>query len=565
MLERRIPRTGETLPAVGLGTWQVFDVAGNAAEMDQARATLAVFGAHGGRLVDSSPMYGSAEAVTGQLAAELGVQEKLFVATKVWTSGKHAGIRQMEDSMAKLRVDRLDLMQVHNLVDADTHLATLADWKAEGRVRYVGVTHYHAGAHADLERFIEGGAIDTVQVNYSLAEPEAEHRLLRAAADRGTAVIVNRPFASGAMLRRVRGAPLPDWAAEIGCTSWSQALLKWILAHPAVTCVIPATRNPKHAADNLGAGPSGRCRTWHRDADEDCDGKGLALAVKVTLAIQGGRRVGTRLSAEATARYERDGYHFPVRVLSTAEAWRCRERLEQVERDLGGSLRGIYRVKPHLLFTWLADLVRHPAILDAIEDVIGPDILCWNSSFFTKEAESPGFVSWHQDATYWGLSEPDVVTAWLAFTESTPANGNMRVVPGSHRALVPHVDTFHPDNLLSRGQEITVDVDEAEAVDIVLAPGEMSLHHVLIVHGSGANPSADRRIGFAIRYVPTRIRQTAGPRDSATLVRGTDAFGHFDLEPRPETDLDPAMQALHAEISDQQVKILYRGTGRTSF
>ncbi len=275
--------------------------------------------------------------------------------------------------------------------------------------------------------------------------------------------------------------------------------------------------------------------------------------------------MGKRLSAEAMARYERDGVHFPVRVLSTIEARQCRERLEQVERDLGGPLRGVYRIKPHLLFTWLADLVRHPAILDAVEDVIGQDILCWNSSFFTKEAQSPGFVSWHQDATYWGLSEPDVVTAWVAFTESTPANGNMKVVPGSHRAPVPHVDTFHPDNLLSRGQEITVDVDEADAVDIVLAPGEMSLHHVLIVHGSGANPSADRRIGFAIRYIPTRVRQTAGPRDSATLVRGHDAFGHFDTEPRPETDLAPAMLALHAEISDQQAKILYRGTSRTSF
>src|SRR4029453_15391031 len=170
--------------------------------------------------------------------------------------------------------------------------------------------------------------------------------------------------------------------------------------------------------------------------------------------------------------------------------------------DLGGPLGGLYRIKPHLLFTWLAELVRHPSVLDAVEDVLGPDILCWNTSFFTKEARSPGFVSWHQDATYWGLSEPDVVTAWVAFTESTPANGNMRVIPGSHRAPVPHVDTFHPDNLLSRGQEIAVEVDESRAVDIVLAPGEMSLHHVLMVHGSGANLSGDRRIGFAIRYIP---------------------------------------------------------------
>ena len=275
--------------------------------------------------------------------------------------------------------------------------------------------------------------------------------------------------------------------------------------------------------------------------------------------------MGKSLSAAAVEQYVREGFFFPVPVLSIEEARQYRERLERAERDLGGPLRGVYRIKPHLLFTWLGDLIRHPAILDAVEDVLGPDVLCWNTSFFTKEARSPGFVSWHQDATYWGLSEPDVVTAWVAFTESTAANGNMRVMPGSHRTQVPHVDTFHPDNLLSRGQEISVDVDESRAADIVLRPGEMSLHHVLMVHGSGANPSADRRIGFAIRYIPTRVHQTEGPRDSATLVRGRDAFGHFDLEPRPETDLDPDMLALHGEISDRQAKILYRGTARTKF
>ena len=275
--------------------------------------------------------------------------------------------------------------------------------------------------------------------------------------------------------------------------------------------------------------------------------------------------MGKALTAAAIAQYARDGYYSPIPVLSASEAAAYRGELERVEQDLGGPLRGVYRIKPHLLFTWLADLVRHPGVLDAVEDVLGPDVLCWNASFFTKEPRSPGYVSWHQDATYWGLSEPDVVTAWVAFTDSVPANGNMRVMPGSHRAPVAHVDTFHPDNLLSRGQEITVAVDEARAADIVLRAGEMSLHHVLIVHGSGANPSDDRRIGFAIRYIPTRVRQTAGPRDSATLVRGTDRFGHFDPEPRPEADLDPAMLAVHAEISDRQAKILYRGTDRTTF
>ncbi len=253
-LARRVPKTGEAIPAVGLGTWQVFDVASDAKEKAQARETLKVFVELGGRVIDSSPMYGSSESVTGELAAALGVKAELFVATKVWTSGKQAGVRQMEDSMRKLRVERLDLMQVHNLVDAPTQLATLREWKNSGRVRYLGVTHYHAGAHAELEKIIRPGDIDFVQVNYSLAEPEADRRLLAAAADSRTAVIVNRPFAEGSMFRRVRDKPLPAWAKEIGCASWAQFFLKWILAHPSVTCAIPGTRNPKHVADNLGAG-----------------------------------------------------------------------------------------------------------------------------------------------------------------------------------------------------------------------------------------------------------------------------------------------------------------------
>lgn len=252
-LSRRIPNTGESVPAVGLGTWQVFDVAGNAKEIAQARETLQTFVNLGGRVVDSSPMYGSSESVTGRLAAELGVGGKLFVATKVWANGREAGIRQMEDSMRKLRVERFDLMQVHNLVDAQTQLATLRDWKKSGRIRYLGVTHYHAGAHADLERIIAPGGVDFVQVNYSLAEPEAERRLLAAAAGSRTAVIVNRPFAEGAMFRRVSGKALPEWAKEIGCATWGQYFLKWILAHPAVTCAIPGTRDPKHVADNIAA------------------------------------------------------------------------------------------------------------------------------------------------------------------------------------------------------------------------------------------------------------------------------------------------------------------------
>ena len=253
-LQRPIPKTGETIPAVGLGTWQAFDVAGDAAETAQAREALKALVDLGGRVIDSSPMYGSAESVSGQLADELRVKAKLFVATKVWTSGKQAGIRQMEDSMRKLRVERLDLMQVHNLVDAGTHLATLRDWKSADRIRYLGVTHYHAGAHADLEKIIRPGDIDFVQVNYSLAEPEADRRLLAAAADSRTAVIVNRPFEEGGLHRRVARKPLPAWAAEFDCKSWSELFLRWIVSHPAVTCVIPATSSVEHLEQNMRAG-----------------------------------------------------------------------------------------------------------------------------------------------------------------------------------------------------------------------------------------------------------------------------------------------------------------------
>src|SRR5215468_11246101 len=207
-------------------------------------------------------------------------------------------------------------------------------------------------------------------------------------------------------------------------------------------------------------------------------------------------------------------------------------------------------------------MIRHPRILDAIEDILGPDILCWSTSFFIKEPRDPGFVSWHQDATYWGLSEPEVITAWVAFTPSNRANGCMRVIPGSHRAQLKHVDTFAKDNLLTRGQEIAAEVDESQAVDIVLSPGQFSLHHVLLIHGSDPNPSDDRRIGFAIRYIPTYVRQVAGSHDSAALVRGEDRYHHFEPEPRPDTDMSPTAVAYHAAVTRAQAQILMRGTGR---
>jgi ectoine hydroxylase-related dioxygenase (phytanoyl-CoA dioxygenase family) len=275
--------------------------------------------------------------------------------------------------------------------------------------------------------------------------------------------------------------------------------------------------------------------------------------------------MGKRLSPSAVAQYDRDGLYFPIRVLSATEAREFRLRLEAVEREQGGPLRGELRHKGHLVFTWLDRLVRHPVILDAVEDILGPNILCWSSSFFIKEPRDPAYVSWHQDATYWGLSKPDIVTAWVAFTDATVENGAMRMVPGSHRAQVPHRDTFAPTNLLSRGQEIAVEVDEARAIDILLRAGEMSLHHVLMFHSSPPNRSEDRRIGFAVRYIPTYVRQVAGDGDSALLVRGVDDDHHFEPEEPPARDLAPEALARHAAIMERQARILYRGTGVDRF
>jgi diketogulonate reductase-like aldo/keto reductase len=253
-LERPIPSSGEKIPVVGLGTWRTFDVGASAAERAPLEQVLRSFVERGGRVVDSSPMYGSAESVVGDLAANLGVGDRLFLATKVWTSGRDAGVRQMEQSLRRLRARRIDVMQIHNLLDWRTHLATLRDWKAAGRVRYVGVTHYTAGAYDELERVLRAEALDFVQVNYSLGEREAERRILPLARDRGVAVLVNRPFSEGGLFHRVRGQALPPWAAELDCESWAQFFLKWILAHSAVTCVIPATSRPQHLVDNMRAG-----------------------------------------------------------------------------------------------------------------------------------------------------------------------------------------------------------------------------------------------------------------------------------------------------------------------
>ena len=254
MLTRNIPSTGEEIPVVGMGSWQTFDVGGDRAARVPLRTVLDEFVVRGGALVDSSPMYGSSEQVLGDLAAELYLRPKLFVATKVWTTGMREGIAQMNDSMRKLRAAPVDLMQVHNLVDVDTHLDTLDEWKQQKRVRYTGITHYTNSAHEAVVRVLAARRVDFVQINYSVAEREAENRVIPAARDRGVAVIINRPFASGELLQRLARKQLPVWAAEIDCDSWAQLLLKFVVSHPDVTCVIPATSDVAHLRDNMRAG-----------------------------------------------------------------------------------------------------------------------------------------------------------------------------------------------------------------------------------------------------------------------------------------------------------------------
>ena len=252
LMTRNIPVSGEPLPVIGVGTWQTFDVGSDASARAQLREVLKLLD---GNVIDSSPMYGSSESVAGDLIAALGMRSKLFIATKVWTSGRAEGIRQMETSFRRLRVERMDLMQVHNLLDVATHTKTLKDWKAQGRVRYIGITHYTSSAYGEVERWLKSGDYDFLQINYSLDEREAEQRILPLAQENRVAVIVNRPFGQASLFRRVRGKSVPEWAkAELGIESWAQFFLKWIVGHPAVTCAIPGTGKPEHMRDNLAAG-----------------------------------------------------------------------------------------------------------------------------------------------------------------------------------------------------------------------------------------------------------------------------------------------------------------------
>lgn len=252
MRTRRVPRTGEAIPVVGMGTWQTFDVGTGAAERAPLAEVLREYFAAGGRVIDSSPMYGAAESVAGDLVA--AGKYPAFLATKVWTRGREEGIAQMRESMRRLRTRRLDLMQVHNLLDWRTHLPVIRAWRDEGRIRYLGVTHYSLSAFDELERILRTEKVDFVQLPYSLKVREAEARLLPAAAETGTAVLVMRPFEEGALFSGVKGREIPPWAVERGFRSWAELFLGFILAHPAVTCVLPATSKPSHVAQNVRAG-----------------------------------------------------------------------------------------------------------------------------------------------------------------------------------------------------------------------------------------------------------------------------------------------------------------------
>jgi len=257
MNTRPIPSTSEALPVIGCGTYVGFDHAPGTPEYALLPGVVSALLDAGGKVLDSSPMYGHAEATTGALLAANGRRAEAFLATKVWTQGRTEGVRQMETSMRLLRADRIDLMQIHNLLDWRTHLKTLRAWKDAGRIRYLGITHYTSSAYADVEAVLRAEKLDFLQINYALDDREAERRLLPLAAERGVAVIVNMPFGGGGLLRGLLAKPLPAWAAEIGCASWAQVLLKFVLSHPAVTCAIPGTRRREHMEDNVRAGFGG--------------------------------------------------------------------------------------------------------------------------------------------------------------------------------------------------------------------------------------------------------------------------------------------------------------------
>ncbi len=274
------------------------------------------------------------------------------------------------------------------------------------------------------------------------------------------------------------------------------------------------------------------------------------------------RDMPASISDRDIQRYRRDGYLCPIDILTLDVASRYRALLEASEAATEATLRADYRHKPHLVYLWAQELIRHPRILDAVEAIIGPDILVWESVIFAKGAHTDDFVSWHQDITYWGLDhEGSVVTAWLALSKSTVESGCMKVARATHlRDVIPHSDTYDRNNMLSRGQQIAVDPADEDVRALELEPGQMSLHHVKIFHGSDANRSDDSRIGLAIRYLPPSVRRAIRARDSATLVRGEDRYGRFELEPSPSSNLDPSAVDLHRDLRARRMSILMRNT-----
>ncbi len=275
--------------------------------------------------------------------------------------------------------------------------------------------------------------------------------------------------------------------------------------------------------------------------------------------------MSTVLSEAQVQRFHRDGYVFPVPVMSADEARALRAQVETVEARQGGSLEPAQRSKAHLLFKWLDDLIRDPRVLDPVEQLIGPDILCWNTLCWFKDAHSPSFVSWHQDTRYWGLSSERVVTAWIALSPASVESGCMRVMPGTHRGdVLPHQDTYDERNMLTRGQSITDGVSDDAAVHMPLATGEMSIHNYRLAHASGPNVTDDRRLGVSMHFMPPDTQQVVGNWDSAALVRGVDAHGHFEPTPMPECDFDPAAVAFHARAADATRAILYADAERNT-
>ncbi|MGE4221566.1 MAG: phytanoyl-CoA dioxygenase family protein, partial [Alphaproteobacteria bacterium] len=258
------------------------------------------------------------------------------------------------------------------------------------------------------------------------------------------------------------------------------------------------------------------------------------------------------------ARYREQGFLFPVPLIAPAGAHRYRQAMEGFEAAQGKQAQQVLRQKCYLALRWAYELVSNSALLDAVEGLIGPDILCWSTSFFIKEARDPRYVSWHQDPTYWNLDDDELVSAWIALTPSTVENGCLRVLPGTHRGRLAHIDTEDPKNYLTRGQTLVDAVDESKAVPVELQPGEAALFHVLTAHGSPPNPSDQRRIGFAIRYIPTSAAPDKGAWDSAMLVRGEDKYGHFELEPPPAGDGDPASMAYLEYILSKKQGGIYR-------